>query len=56
MLKGDGVQPVEHTEMFYLWLKSVNTAPGSRAGVVKAIAAKLNITFVGLYDEDAYLE
>lgn len=54
MLKEEGVGPVEHADRFYYWLKSIGTSPGHRAGVVHSIAEKMNITFVGIYDVDAY--
>mmetsp|Transcript_68529 Transcript_68529/g.142873 ORF Transcript_68529/g.142873 Transcript_68529/m.142873 type:complete len:119 (+) Transcript_68529:73-429(+) len=53
-LKEEGVEPVEHADRFYFWLKSIGTAGGFRAGVVHAIAEKMNATFVGIYDADAY--
>jgi len=54
MLKDAGVGPVEHADRFYYWLVSVGTPAGFRAGVVKSIAEKLNVTFVGLYDNSLY--
>mmetsp|Transcript_124052 Transcript_124052/g.243347 ORF Transcript_124052/g.243347 Transcript_124052/m.243347 type:complete len:117 (-) Transcript_124052:92-442(-) len=54
MLKEEGVEPVEHADRFYFWLKSINTPGGFRAGIVHSIAEKVNSTFVGLYDADAY--
>ncbi len=53
-LKEEGVGPIEHADRFYFWLKSIGTASGHRAGVVHSIAEKMNITFVGIYDSDAY--
>lgn len=55
-LKEEGVGPIEHADRFYFWLKSIGTASGFRAGVVHSIAEKMNITFVGIYDADAYGE
>lgn len=52
--KDDGVGPVEHADRFYFWLKSLGTPAGFRAGIVHSIAEKLNVTFVGIYDPDAY--
>eukprot|EP01032_Pedospumella_encystans_P013559 gene13559-15603_t len=53
-LKEEGVEPVEHADRFYFWLKSIDTPTGFRAGIVHALAEKVNSTFVGLYDADAY--
>ena len=33
---------------------SIDTPGGFRAGIVHSIAEKVNSTFVGLYDADAY--
>jgi hypothetical protein len=52
--KDEGVGPVEHTDRFYFWLKSIGTPGGFRAGIVHSIAEKMNVTFVGIYDPDAY--
>jgi hypothetical protein len=54
MLKEKGVDPVEHADRFYFWLKSLGTPAGYRAGIVHAVAEKLNITFVGIYDASIY--
>ena len=55
MLKEDlDVGPVELADRFYLWLQSTEFPGGHRAGVVQAIASKLNVSFPGLYDEAAY--
>lgn len=54
MLKEEGVGPIEHVDRFYYWLKSTGTNAGWRAGTVHAIAEKMNITYVGIYDADAY--
>ena len=35
-------------------LHYIDTPSGFRAGIVHAIAEKVNSTFVGLYDADAY--
>lgn len=43
MLKDEGVGPVELADRFYIWLCSTDFPPGSRAGVVLAIATKLNV-------------
>mmetsp|Transcript_1865 Transcript_1865/g.1675 ORF Transcript_1865/g.1675 Transcript_1865/m.1675 type:complete len:120 (-) Transcript_1865:81-440(-) len=55
-LKEEGVGPVEHTDRFYYWLKSVvpPSAGQFRAGIVRSICEKVNLTFPGLYEEDAY--
>lgn len=53
-LKDEGIEPVEHAERFYYWLKSLDTPAGFRAGIVHAIAEKMNVTFVGIYNVDAY--
>mmetsp|Transcript_1578 Transcript_1578/g.2611 ORF Transcript_1578/g.2611 Transcript_1578/m.2611 type:complete len:118 (-) Transcript_1578:118-471(-) len=53
-LKQEGVEPVEHADRFYYWLKSINAPGGFRAGIVHAIGEKMNSAFVGLYDVDAY--
>jgi acetoacetate decarboxylase len=41
---------------FDVRLKSVKTAPGTRAGTVHAIAEKLNLTYTGIYDSSLYNE
>ena len=47
--------PVELADRFYFWLKSVVPKnAGFRAGIVRSIAEKVNITFPGIYDGDAY--
>mmetsp|Transcript_71741 Transcript_71741/g.199046 ORF Transcript_71741/g.199046 Transcript_71741/m.199046 type:complete len:117 (+) Transcript_71741:45-395(+) len=53
-LKGEDVQAVEHNDRFYYWLKDTGTAAGYRAGVVHAIASKMDSAFSGLYDADVY--
>ncbi len=53
-LKEEGVEPVEHADRFYYWLKSINTPAGFRAGIVHSIAEKMNVTFPGIYDSSAY--
>lgn len=52
--KDEGVGPVEHADRFYYWLQSIGTPGGFRAGIVHSIAEKMNVTFVGIYDPDAY--
>lgn len=56
MLKEEGVEPVEHCDRFYYWLKSVVPPNASqfRAGIVNCICQKVNLTFPGIYDPDAY--
>eukprot|EP01033_Poteriospumella_lacustris_P016704 gene16704-11957_t len=54
LLKDDGVEPVEHADRFYLWLKSLNTPAGFRAGIVHSVAEKLNVSFPRIYDSSAY--
>jgi Barrier to autointegration factor len=47
--------PIEHSERFFQWL--VATLPRHsqfRSGIVQAVAEKLNISFPGVYDPDAY--
>ena len=53
-LKDEGVLPIEHADRFYYWLTSLHTPAGFRAGIVRSIAEKLNITFPGLYDPAGY--
>ena len=54
-LKGESTSPKEHADLFYRWLKDdVKTASGYTATVVMAVAEKLNITFVGLFNIDDY--
>eukprot|EP01038_Epipyxis_sp_PR26KG_P008051 gene8051-10907_t len=55
-LKEAGVGPVEHADRFWYWLNSIGTPSGFRAGIVHAIAEKMNVTFVGIYDSSAYNE
>ena len=52
--KEDGVEPIEHAERFYLWLKSLGTPGGFRAGIVHAISERMNVTFPGIYDSSVY--
>ena len=40
--------------LLLLLLLYIDTPSGFRAGIVHAIAEKVNSTFVGLYDADAY--
>lgn len=54
LLKEANVGPIEHADRFYFWLVSMGTPKGFRAGIVKAVAEKLNITYVGLYDNSLY--
>ncbi|KAJ1439127.1 hypothetical protein B484DRAFT_444215 [Ochromonadaceae sp. CCMP2298] len=53
-LKQEGVEPIEHADRFYYWLKSIGTPAGFRAGIVHAIGEKMNSLFVGIYDVDMY--
>lgn len=55
-LKGEKVESVDHNDRFYWWLKSTGTAAGYRAGVVHAIASKMDSAFAGLYNVDIYEE
>ena len=54
LMKEANVGPVEHADRFYYWLVSLGTPAGFRAGIVKAVAEKLNVTYVGLYDNSLY--
>ena len=56
LLKEASVGPVEHADRFYFWLVSLDTPAGFRAGIVRAVAEKLNITYIGLYDNSLYEE
>ncbi len=53
-LKESDVQPIEHADRFYYWLKSLKTPSGFRAGIVHSVAEKMNVTFPGIYDSSAY--
>lgn len=53
-LKGPGVTPIEHADRFWYFLKSIGTANGSRGGVVRCIAEKVNILFPNTYCSEAY--
>ena len=48
------IGPVEHIQRFYLWWCSLGTPAGFRAGVVHAIAEKVNLALPGVYDSSAY--
>jgi hypothetical protein len=53
--KGENTSPKDHADLFYNWLKNdVRTASGYTATVVMAVAEKLNITYVGLFNIDDY--
>lgn len=54
MLKEEKVDPIEHAHSFYYWLRSVGTVVGNRASIVHAVSSKMNLTFPGIYDPDAY--
>jgi hypothetical protein len=54
-LKQLNVEPVEHAERFYLWLKSIGVN-SHRCAIVHAISEKMNISFPGIYNEDIYEE
>lgn len=54
MLKEEGVGPVENADRFFYWLESINLPGGHRASVCHAIAERVNISFPGIYDPDAY--
>lgn len=56
MLKEDGVEPIEHVDRFYYWLKTVVPVHAGRfrAGIVRCVCEKITITFPGLYNPDAY--
>ena len=53
MLKDEGVEPVEHCDRFWYWLKDTGIS-SNRSGVVQCIAEKLDSMFPGLYDGSAY--
>eukprot|EP00596_Hydrurales_sp_CCMP1899_P011153 CAMPEP_0119040082 /NCGR_PEP_ID=MMETSP1177-20130426/9916_1 /TAXON_ID=2985 /ORGANISM="Ochromonas sp, Strain CCMP1899" /LENGTH=122 /DNA_ID=CAMNT_0007004803 /DNA_START=56 /DNA_END=424 /DNA_ORIENTATION=- len=55
-LKDIDVGAVELAERFYLWLTSLGTPAGFRAGMVVCIAEKLNLTYNGIYNASEYLE
>ena len=52
--KDKDVDSLLHCETFYQWLCELNTPKGFRAGIVHALAEKLNINFPGIYDASAY--
>ena len=54
--KDKDVDSLLHCETFYQWLCELKTPKGFRAGVVHALAEKLNIMFPGIYDVSAYDE
>ena len=54
LLKDAGVGPVEHADRFYFWLTSIGTPAGYRAGIVRSVAERLNITYIGLYEPELY--
>lgn len=58
MLKEEDVGPIDHCDRFYYWLKSVVPPSASqfRAGIVRCICEKVNLTFPGIYDNDLYEE
>ncbi len=51
MLKGADTTTQEHCDAFWRWLDSrgINS---HRAGIVKAIAEKVNVMMPGIYDEN----
>jgi hypothetical protein len=53
MLKGPNVEPVEHAEKMWYWLKNrgINSY---RSGIVRCIAEKAATFFPDLYDPNAY--
>ena len=51
-LKDEDTGPVELADRFYLWLCSTDFPSGSRAGVVLAIASKLNVSFPGKIEDE----
>lgn len=53
-LKGIGVTPIEHADRFWYFLKGIGTANGTRAGVVRCIAEKLNLFIPDIYQGDDY--
>ncbi len=53
-LKDSDVEPIEHADRFYFWLKSLKAPSGYRAAIVHSIAEKMNVTFPGIYDSSAY--
>ena len=54
--KDKDVDSLLHCETFYQWLCELNTPKGFRAGLVHALAEKMNINFPGIYDVSAYDE
>lgn len=53
-MKTAGVGTVEHMDRFYLWLLSLGTPAGYRAGICRAIAEKTNTWVPSIYDEGEY--
>lgn len=50
-----GLEPIEHVDRFYFWLKAIGTPSGFRAGLVHCVCEKANTLFPGIYDEDLYV-
>eukprot|EP00529_Nitzschia_sp_RCC80_P033347 CAMPEP_0113461242 /NCGR_PEP_ID=MMETSP0014_2-20120614/11434_1 /TAXON_ID=2857 /ORGANISM="Nitzschia sp." /LENGTH=131 /DNA_ID=CAMNT_0000352985 /DNA_START=98 /DNA_END=493 /DNA_ORIENTATION=+ /assembly_acc=CAM_ASM_000159 len=50
---GEPIDPVEHTESFWYWLKNIGVK-SHRSAIVKAIAEKSATFFAGIYDANAY--
>jgi hypothetical protein len=55
MLKGPNVDPIEHAEKMWYWLKNrgINSC---RSGIVRSIAEKAATFFPELYDPNAYAD
>mmetsp|Transcript_17940 Transcript_17940/g.18009 ORF Transcript_17940/g.18009 Transcript_17940/m.18009 type:complete len:116 (+) Transcript_17940:126-473(+) len=53
MLKDEGVQSVEHCDRFWYWIKDTGIN-SHRAGIVRAVAEKLDTMFPGIYDGGLY--
>ena len=56
LMKQEDVASVEHCDRFFHWLESIGAPGGFRSSVVEAVARKMDITFPGIYDGEAYAE
>jgi hypothetical protein len=54
LLKEEGVGSVELCDRFYYWLDSIAIPPGSKGTITHAVALKLEVTFPGICDFNAY--
>lgn len=52
-MNGAKEYPVEVTDMFYLWLRTIGIA-SNRDTIVRVVALKVNSWVPGIYDEEAY--